>query len=268
MSAKTKYKVVIIGCGNVAWHLAKQLHALKNYSLSIYNHKANEALQRFAAELKCTTTVGLNAIAPDADFYFICVADKFIPLVSKKINPENKEAILLHTSGSVALTDIKNTYPNKAVFYPLQTFSKNDLVDWKDVPLILEASNAYTKKNIKTLALGFGKKQLFLNYSERLRLHLSAVLVNNFSNALFVAASDLLNKTAGQADFRLLLPLIKKTAQKVETILPRNAQTGPAKRNDQVVLKKHLRLLKGEKQTKKLYKQMSKLIAYQQDTHA
>lgn len=268
MSATTKYKVVIIGCGNVAWHLAKQLYALKVYSLSVYNHQANDALKRFSNELKCTTSVGLNSIASDADFYFICVADKFIPLVSKKINCKRKQAILLHTSGSVALEDIKNTCPNKAVFYPLQTFSKNDLVDWKDIPLIMEASNTFTKKNIKMLATGFGKKQLFLNYSQRLRLHLSAVLVNNFSNALFVAASDLLNKKVDQTDFRLLLPLIRKTAQKVETILPRDAQTGPAKRNDQVVLKKHLRLLKGEKQTKKLYKQMSKLITYQQDTHA
>lgn len=268
MPAHTKNKIIIIGCGNVAWHIAKRITALKIFSVTVYNHRENVDLKRFSKELNCRTITTLEAIERDADFYFICVGDKNIAAVSRKINCDDSSAVVLHTSGSLGLDEIKSKQANKGVFYPLQTFSKKDLVNWKEVPLILEASNEHAKRKIRELAKYFGGQTLFLSYSERLHLHLAAVLVNNFSNALFVSASDLLESSGIKNGFKLLRPLIEQTATKVQVLLPVEAQTGPAKRNDTLILEKHLKLLSKEKQLKKLYKQFTKLISKQQTDYA
>jgi predicted short-subunit dehydrogenase-like oxidoreductase (DUF2520 family) len=95
-------------------------------------------------------------------------------------------------------------------------------------------------------------------------LHLAAVLVNNFTNALFVAAGDLISKKSGNKQLKILLPLIKQTVFKVESIDPREAQTGPAKRNDNSVMKKHLKLLSDNTDLQNIYKQLSHLVVKQQ----
>src|SRR5690606_27140655 len=98
------------------------------------------------------------------------------------------------------------------------------------------------------------------------KLHLSAVLVNNFVNALFVEANHLLADESGQRKFDLLLPLARQTVEKVKNMDPRAAQTGPAKRGDKKIIRKHLRLLKENSDLRKIYKQLSSLIVSQQES--
>jgi predicted short-subunit dehydrogenase-like oxidoreductase (DUF2520 family) len=262
MAKHPAHTIVIIGCGNVAWHIAKQLHASKKYALSIYNHAANPVLREFSSTLKCKTTVGLDAIEKDADLYLVCVSDKAIPEVSKKITIGKAGAIVLHTSGSLPVEALAGTHSNKGVFYPLQSFSKNDAVQWNEVPLILEAATAGTKKGLTMLAKLFTEHAYFLTYKQRLKLHLAAVLVNNFTNALYAAALELV--PAKEKGLGLLLPIIRQTTAKLEHLGPLKAQTGPAKRKDKAVLKKHLALLADEPELRKIYKQVSKLIVKQQ----
>ncbi|MEO6303414.1 MAG: DUF2520 domain-containing protein [Bacteroidia bacterium] len=257
MQNSGKHKIVIVGCGNVAWHLAKQFHQLKKYELFIYNHKANNLLNDFKTKLKCSTHTSLDKIIPDAEFYFICVGDKFISSVSKKIKTKN--GIIVHTSGSIKIDELGNK-ENVGVFYPLQTFSKSDEVNWKETPIIIEAKDPGTKNKILNLAKLFSASVSSLNYKERLKLHLAAVMVNNFTNALFVAADDLVS-----TNMKTLLPLIKQTVLKIEKLEPLAAQTGPAKRKDTTVMKKHLKLLSGNKEMQKIYKQLSNLILKQQN---
>jgi predicted short-subunit dehydrogenase-like oxidoreductase (DUF2520 family) len=259
-----KHKIVIIGCGNVAWHLAKHLAALKKYSIFVYNHARNTSLEAFETKLKCKTNASLETILPDADFYFICVSDKHIPEVSKKINDVNMGAIIVHCSGSLPVDAIKTSVKNKAVFYPLQTFSKNSTINWSEVPILIESNNAGVAKKMQAFANQFTQTVLSVDYKTRIKLHLAAVLVNNFTNALYVAASDLISGNEGNTNFDILLPLIKQTTQKVENINPRLAQTGPAKRKDEAVLERHLKLLSAQPELKKIYKQLSKLIVKQQ----
>ena len=105
-----------------------------------------------------------------------------------------------------------------------------------------------------------------MDYKERLKLHLAAVLVNNFTNTLYAAASALVDeKETGKESLTILLPLIKQTTRKLEKLSPLAAQTGPAKRKDEVVIKKHIGLLAEHPDLKKLYKQLSKLIVHQQE---
>ena len=258
MQKLAKHKIVIIGCGNVAWHIAKHFYQLKKYDVLVYNHKPNTLLNDFKTKLKCTVVSNLDNIIDDADHYFICVTDKFISSVAKKIKIKKSSALLLQTSGNAKIDELGD-FSNAAVFYPLQSFSKNDDVNWQEVPLIIEAKNSIAKKKISELAHLFSKKVFSKTYKERLKLHLAAVLVNNFTNALFVEAQEL---TANKLE--ILLPLIKQTVLKIEKMEPRAAQTGPAKRKDATVMKKHLKLLSENEDLKKIYKQMSNLIVKQQ----
>lgn len=258
MQKPTGHKIVIIGCGNVAWHLAKQLAGLKKYELFVYNHKTNSLLNDFKTRLKCSITSNLNNIVTDADLYFICVADKNIASVAKKIKAKNSNAVIIHTSGSAKINELGDR-SNTAVFYPLQTFSKQDEVNWKEIPIVVEAKNSAGRTKILNFAKAFSNNVSSLNYKERLTLHLAAVLVNNFTNALFVAAGDLAGK-----DRKILLPLIKQTVLKIQKLDPLAAQTGPAKRGDKKVMEKHLKLISKNTELKKIYLQLSNLIIKQQ----
>ena len=260
MRERAKHKIVIIGCGNVAWHLAKQICKLKGYEVFVYNHKPNSLLNDFKTKLKCKTASSLNNIITDAELYFISVSDKFISTAAKSIKVNKPGAIVVHTSGSVKLDEIK-AHKNTGVFYPLQTFSKQDEINWKETPIIIEAKDTTVKNKLTGFAKQFSGNVNSLNYKERLKLHLAAVLVNNFTNALYVAANDLI---AEQKQTKLLLPLIKQTVLKLNKLDAHKAQTGPAKRKDEPVMKKHLKLLSGNADLKKIYKQMSSLIIKQQ----
>lgn len=262
------FKIVIIGCGNVAWHLANHLKDIKHYNLFVYNHKPNIKLTDFKKKLNCKTQSSFNNIIADADFYFICVSDKFISDTVKKLKLINQNAIVVHTSGSMKI-DAIDGFKNRAVFYPLQSFSKIDTIKWSEIPIIIETENLYTKHKISNLSKLFSKHIKHFNYEDRLNLHLSAVFVNNFTNALFVAASDLVSSNSAIAKFDLLLPLIKQTVFKIENMPVRSAQTGPAKRGDNTVIKRHLKLLSEKSDLKKIYKQLSDLIVKQQtNNHA
>lgn len=263
MQKSGKHKIVIVGCGNVAWHLAKHFAFLKSHQTYIYNHKPNGLLNEFKSKLNCLTFSSLNDIIADADFYFICVTDKYISATAKKIKGINRNAILIHTSGSAKIEELGNVI-NAAVFYPLQSFSKSNDVDWSETPIIIEAKKLAVKKSVSNLAKLFSKQVVSLNYKQRLKLHLAAVFVNNFTNALFVAAGDLIAKKTDKKKIEILLPLIKQTVFKIINTDARAAQTGPAKRKDNSVMNKHLELLSDDANLKRIYKDLSRLITKQQ----
>lgn len=264
MSNQAGQKIVIIGCGNLAWHLAKQLKALKKFDVHVYNHRPNKNLSLFSKQLKCKTTVGLDKIITDASFYFICVSDKFIGATASQIKPQTLSATVIHTSGSTDIHVLNHKKYNTGVMYPLQTFTLEDEINWKETPLLVEGSSASALKKVKELASKISGKVISANSEERLKMHLAAVVVNNFTNALFVEANAFLKKQNNKLNFNLLLPLINQTTIKLKRMEPLKAQTGPARRGDSKVIKEHLKLLKKQSELKKLYKQFSSLIEKQQ----
>lgn len=267
MGKQAANSIVIIGCGNVAWHLAKQLRQL-NYGVLVYNHRASAALRRFSSVLGCKTKASLKEISTGAGFYFVCVSDSVISEVSAHIRCSRADAMVMHTSGSARLKDLKSEGGSRAVFYPLQTFSKDDELDWKEIPIVLEAADKTTLHQATALAARLSANIIYAKGQERLTLHLAAVMANNFTNALYVAADDLLRAIREVKGSHLLLPLIRQTTNKLGRMSPVQAQTGPAKRGDKGVMKKHLSLLEKQKDLQKLYRQMSELIIKQQKRHA
>jgi predicted short-subunit dehydrogenase-like oxidoreductase (DUF2520 family) len=246
-------KLVFIGSGNVAYHLSKAFHAKGFEILQVYSRTLKNA-QLLAKELNSTATNNIKELNPGADVYFICLKDDSIETVLKQLKLKNK--FLVHTSGSVAMIDLKPFSNNYGVFYPLQTFTKEQKVKFKNLPICLEANNDKNKIILLNIAYELTNNVYVINSEQRKQLHLAAVFANNFTNHLFAIADEILKKQS--LPFELLLPLIKETVKKVKSISPTQAQTGPALRNDKKTIQKHLKMLSPNH--KKLYEAITKSI--------
>jgi predicted short-subunit dehydrogenase-like oxidoreductase (DUF2520 family) len=263
MKSAKPLKVVIIGSGNLAWHLAS-FFISKKLKPEVYNHRASTELTHIKQKLGLKAVPSLKQVSSDADYYFICVSDRYISKVSKKIKTTKKEALVLHCSGSMPLADISKLQQHRAVMYPLQSFSRSSSVNWNEIPLFLQASDTTAMKQLNALLNVFPGKKILCDDASRLKIHLTAVLVNNFTNALYAEAFRITGEKQGENLFHLFLPLIQNGVEKIKTMSPLQAQTGPAKRNDKTVMKKHMQVIKKNKELLKLYRLMSKLIANQQ----
>jgi len=147
---------------------------------------------------------------------------------------------------------------NCGVFYPLQTFSKNQKINFKDVPICIEANNKKTLNILSNLAKSVSNNIYFTNSEQRKSLHLAAVFACNFTNHLYSISENILKKE--NIDFEILKPLIIETANKIKNHSPLEMQTGPAIRNDKEIIKEHLKLLKRNKTEQNIYKLLTENI--------
>jgi predicted short-subunit dehydrogenase-like oxidoreductase (DUF2520 family) len=145
----------------------------------------------------------------------------------------------------------------KGVFYPLQTFSKNKAVDFKQVPICLESQNDDDYKVLETIAKSISERVYAIGSEQRKALHVAAVFVSNFVNHLYKIGNEICEEH--QVPFDILKPLIQETANKIVTLSPEEAQTGPAKREDTQTINSHLSFLSNENQ-KEIYKLLTKSI--------
>ena len=155
---------------------------------------------------------------------------------------------------------LQNASPNYGILYPLQTFSKTKQVDFCSIPICIESYSASTLKQIKVLAESLSDNVQEINFEKRKTLHLAAVFVCNFTNHMNHIASELME--AEGLPFDLVVPLIKETTNKLDELTPAEAQTGPAIRNDQNVLKKHMEALKGNEDYQNIYKLLTESIQH------
>lgn len=230
--------VVLIGSGNVATHLYKGFQKAKNVEVVQWYARQIETISTYKNEVSITDD--LNTLE-EADIYIIAVSDDAVSEVSKQLRFENR--LTVHTSGSVGVYNLDKKH-KRGVFYPLQSFSKDADIDFKDVPICLEVIDKEDLKILKSLATALGSKSHKVNSDQRKALHLAAVYVNNFTNQLYRVAHEITE--AQGVEFDILKPLILETAKKVQHLSPYMAQTGPAKRNDKRTIKRHLKLLENE----------------------
>jgi len=242
-------QIVIIGSGNVAYHLAKAFVQNKILLAQIFGRNEKD-LNKISEELNIPySTEKLE----DADLYIICVSDNSVEEVSKIIS--KKDCLVAHTSGSLPKEILTGNY-RKASFYPLQTFSKSKELDYSNIPFFIETENEEDKKLLFELASKVSKNVMESTHEKRKYIHLTAVFACNFVNHLFSKAKEI--SDSQEIPFDYFLPLIDETVQKIHEIEPKSAQTGPAVRNDKRVLQLHEQLLKDE--SLEIYKTMNHSI--------
>ncbi len=243
--------IVILGFGNVGFHLCKTLDKYNQFSvIQIYNRNKISIY----SELKHIPSTTKLAEIKEADMYILAIPDDAIASFSEALPLKNK--LVVHTSGGAAMEALSEAN-RKGVFYPLQSFSKKRDPDFNEIPICIEAERKSDLTLLKKLGEAISEKVVEVNSEERAKLHLAAVFVNNFVNYMYDISSDILSKS--KLPFELLRPLIAETANKIETLSPKEAQTGPAKRSDKKTIEKHLHLLENGPH-KELYQQLTEAI--------
>jgi predicted short-subunit dehydrogenase-like oxidoreductase (DUF2520 family) len=248
-------KIVLLGSGNLAWHLSGAFYEMKNEIIQIYSRNIENATS-LAVKYGATAISNAELLSNNADLYIIAVSDNAIEQILKKTDFINKNVV--HTAGSVSISVFNGKATNFGVFYPLQTFSKDRAIEFNNIPICIEASNEVFNKFLIELARQISNNVWQINSENRKILHLSAVFACNYVNHLYTIAEKILNEK--EIPFSILHELIKETAYKALEMDPINAQTGPARRNDIEVLKKHLDLLSSRPELKKIYELLGRDI--------
>lgn len=248
-------KVVIIGSGNVAQHLIVAFQNAQNSGteielVQVYSRQTASVAHLLGLE---QLTNNLDDLA-EADLYIIAVSDDAIAAVSSQLPFKNR--LVVHTSGGVAL-NVLNDDNRKGVFYPLQSFTKNKPIDFKTIPICLESENATDYQLLDKVAKTISDTVFAINSEQRKALHVAAVFVNNFTNHLYQIGQEICLEN--KVPFEILKPLIAETANKIMVLSPKEAQTGPAKRNDTATIEAHEAFL-SQKNHLNIYKTLTQSI--------
>lgn len=249
-------KIVFIGSGNLATQLSLALHDAGKDIVQVFS-RTEEHARTLAEQLGCGYTAKTEEICPDADVYIISVKDDAIREVAISVSSLNKDALILHTAGSVPMTVLSDCAVHYGVLYPMQTFSKSRRVDFREIPCFIEASDDKILAVIRLLAESISDHVVACDSEKRKKLHLAAVLACNLTNHCYRLAERVLE--AEQIDFRLFLPLIAETARKVTVMSPKEAQTGPMVRYDQSVMQMQMSMLPDDC-TREIYRLMADSI--------
>ena len=242
--------VILIGSGNVATHLGINLKN-NNFNIVQVISSTLKNAETLATKLDSDFSNNISDLKK-ADLIIVAVSDNEIGNIANQII----NTPIVHTSGSVGLEVFKNNN-NAGVFYPLQTFNTNVEVAFKEVPICIEANNKEFEEELLKIGKSLSNSVVKMNSEQRKQLHIAAVFSCNFTNQMFAISDGILEKS--NIDFKLLLPIIKQTINKLKTKKAIEVQTGPAKRKDLEIIKQHLNLISNKK-NKEIYKLISESI--------
>jgi predicted short-subunit dehydrogenase-like oxidoreductase (DUF2520 family) len=247
-------KVVIIGSGNVATVLANIINNSGHEIVQILSREQNNA-KNLASLFNCSYGSFIRTPYADADIYIIAISDAALWNLSQYAHLGKK--LVVHTAGSVSIQVLKEISDNYGILYPLQSLSKNS-DHTPEIPLLIDGNSDFVKNELELFAKSLTPNVSFANDDERLRYHVAAVLVGNFTNHLYALAEEFCDQE--HIDFKTLFPLIKETAFRIEDQSPKNVQTGPAIREDILTMGKHLKALTPHSDLKYLYLKLSESI--------
>lgn len=247
--------VSIIGAGNVATHLALGLNN-RNFSIKEIWSKNISNAELLAKKINANVCSNLSQLNIETNLVIISVKDDSLEEVVAML-PAHLPAVV-HTSGSLDMKILNETSNHIGVLYPLQSFNKDEAVNWKEVPICVEANSDHFTEQLFSLSKSLSGHVEYLNSTQRIQLHIAAIFANNFSNYIYSLAYQLATKQ--HLPFSLLIPLIQQTTNRLGNTDPFQLQTGPAKRNDVELIKKHIELLSSNKEAQEVYEFLSEEI--------
>jgi predicted short-subunit dehydrogenase-like oxidoreductase (DUF2520 family) len=247
-------KIVIIGTGNTATVLGRKIHTSGHAVLQVVGRNETSTGE-LAGELQCAATTDPANIDRNADLYIIAIADKALPTVHEWLQLDKK--MVVHTAAAVPKDVLRKLSRNYGVLYPLQTLRKEQK-HLPEIPFLVDGNTADDLALVQDFAGTLSSRVLVADDATRLKMHVAAVFASNFTNHLYVLAEDFCKKE--QMEFSLLLPLIAETARRLEELSPRASQTGPAMRNDNDTIQRHLQILSDHPPLKEIYERLTRSI--------
>ncbi len=239
-------KIVLIGRGRLATNLER-------------------ALLKAGHEVVSINSRTLENLPMEADAYIIAVKDSALKEVATAATKDRETQVFFHTAGSMPLSTFQGMARHYGVIYPMQSFSKERLVDFEEIPIFVEASDEKTMAVARQLTGSISGHVYELSSDDRQYLHLAAVFACNFANHCYAMAAEILEQHG--MSFDMMLPLIDETARKVHQLHPLDAQTGPAVRYDENVIRHQAQLLLDHPDMKDLYERMSLHIHRKAEQH-
>jgi predicted short-subunit dehydrogenase-like oxidoreductase (DUF2520 family) len=229
--------IVLIGSGNVATVLGRKSVASGHHIVQVYSRNQDHA-NALAIRLGTSSTSYISSISKKADLFIMALRDEALRFFLKDFGKIN--ALAVHTAGAVSISELKDTSPSYGVLYPLQSLRK-ELEIIPALSILVDGNNAQTKSLIRRFAATISETVLEADDTSRMKYHLAATIVNNFSNYLFTMAASFCEKE--NISFAALQPLIEETVMRLRNTSAAAAQTGPAIRNDQSTIRLHQGLL-------------------------
>ncbi len=225
-------RVVLIGRGRLATNLLP-------------------ALQQAGHEVVSINSRTLEGLPTEADVFVVAVKDSALKDVISQATKGREQQLFVHTAGSMPMSLFEGYTSRYGVFYPMQTFSKERIVDFAEVPVFVEGECP----QVRQLAESMSHRVYALSSEHRKYLHLAAVFACNFANHCYALSAELLEKHG--LPFDVMLPLIDETARKVHGLHPLDAQTGPAVRYDENVIQMQSALLSDTPALQEIYDLLS-----------
>ncbi|MEM1218230.1 MAG: DUF2520 domain-containing protein [Bacteroidota bacterium] len=233
-------RVAFVGAGKLAFHLAPALKSAGLQISQVYS-RTEAAAQRLAQRVDAIPLTQLSELDLSVDLVIIAVADDAIGAVAASlgslVDPVSSP-LVVHTSGGTPTALLGAHFPRYGSFYPLQTFTFDFEPDFSTIPFCLYSPNVEDLKFLEGIASRLSDRIYELDDQQRQTLHVSAVFVNNFVNALYRGAYQLMEED--RIPLELLEPLMRVTLEKALEDHPQEVQTGPAVRGDQKTIDRHL----------------------------
>lgn len=213
-----------------------------------------------AGELGCERRAWARwAIAlADTDVVWLCVADDALAAVHQALAAARFAGEVVQASGSAPHPD-SGAYLTHTV-WPVQGITREREPSWERLVCVVDLSAGADVHRWRTrIADRIGPLQIVMaDRQRRARLHLGAVITQNFANVLWRLAFERL----GAQDARLLLPLSEAYLNRLrEGVHPDELQTGPAARGDEATMATHRELLQGSTSGEEVYALLSSIIA-------
>jgi predicted short-subunit dehydrogenase-like oxidoreductase (DUF2520 family) len=240
-------RIVIIGTGNVATILGKRFLAADHEIVQVCGRNPLHAGE-LADVLSTTFSTDLKHPDPSADIYVLTVTDTAIASVAAELRLDKK--LVVHTAGAVSKDVLSACSKNYGVLYPLQSL-RSELHELPDIPFVVDGNTEDDLAMITEFANSISNQVQQAGDEQRLKMHVAAVMVSNFTNHLYALAKSYCLQE--KVDFNMLLPLISAVAERIYEYEPAAIQTGPALRNDEATIQKHLALLQHHPSLKVMY---------------
>lgn len=248
-------RISFIGSGNVATHLALAMYSRGHVIEQVWSRSIDHA-NLLAARVEAKPINKLSKLTGNANVYIIAVSDDALADVASNI--QVKDALVLHTSGATPLDVLKSCSSRYGVLWSPQTFVRDVALEYGQLPFCIEGNTAATEDDIAEFIGMISPHVYRTNLKQRLYLHLSAVFVNNFTNALYAIGQQICRDH--KVPFEILHPLVLTTAKKLQWGDVRYQLTGPAVRKDQKTIDAHRQLLAKDPETLALYDSLTALV--------
>jgi len=253
-----KFRIAILGAGNLAWNLAPALEDAGHEITEVYARDLQKAKEITERIYTAVPKDDLDFSESRAELFILAIKDDALSEVADQvILPEG--SILVHTSGAIPMEVLSQSSASYVgVFYPLQSFTKGKKVEFEEVPFLLESEDEGSLQLLKKVAKSLSQLVYILRAKDRQAVHVAAVFASNFTNHMLRIAEDILHRQG--LDAELLKPLIIESISKSLQLGARKAQTGPAIREDYETLETHHHFLAYNEQLAEIYRLISQDI--------